>query len=387
MMTLLLMIIFTSFISLGLPDSLLGAAWPVMHLDLGVPLANAGSLSMIISGGTILSSLFSGKLIARFGTGKLTLISVLMTAVALFGFYSLPSFFWLVIAAIPLGLGGGAVDAGLNNFVALHYRAQYMNWLHCFWGVGATIGPIILAYFIGQNNQWRKGYLAISIIQFILVVILFLSLPLWKKVETDLLESQPESKKNESKNLFKVKGIFPALISFFSYSAVETTAHVWGSSYLVNYQAIPAKTAANWLSLFFVGITLGRFIAGFLTIKITSKHLMRAGSLAILAGSLLMTLPLPSIFLLIGLILIGLGCAPIYPAMVHEIPQRFGKTLSQSIIGFQMAFAAIGSMTMHLFFGFLTTKFSMSIYPYFLLVSVLVMIASTERINYSLKNE
>ncbi|QQP69912.1 MFS transporter [Carnobacterium sp. CS13] len=226
MMTLLLMIIFTSFISLGLPDSLLGAAWPVMHLDLGVPLANAGSLSMVISGGSILSSLFSGKLIARFGTGKLTLISVLMTAVALFGFYSLLSFFWLVIAAIPLGLGGGAVDAGLNNFVALHYRAQYMNWLHCFWGVGATIGPIILAYFIGQNNQWRKGFLAISIIQFILVVILFLSLPLWKKVETDLLESQPESKKNESKNLFKVKGIFPALISFFSYSAVETTAHV-----------------------------------------------------------------------------------------------------------------------------------------------------------------
>ncbi|QQP69913.1 MFS transporter [Carnobacterium sp. CS13] len=153
----------------------------------------------------------------------------------------------------------------------------------------------------------------------------------------------------------------------------------------MNYQAIPAKTAANWLSLFFVGITLGRFIAGFLTIKITSKHLMRAGSLAILAGSLLMILPLPSIFLMIGLILIGLGCAPIYPAMVHETPQRFGKTLSQSIIGFQMAFAGIGSMAMPLFFGFLTTKFSMSIYPYFLLISALLMIASTERINYSSK--
>jgi len=381
MLTLLLIIIYLAFISLGLPDSLLGSAWPAMQPDLGVGLSSAGVIFMIISFGTIISSLFSGRLIKRFGTGKLTFVSVTMTAAALLGFSVSPSFIWLCIMAVPLGLGGGAVDASLNNFVALHYKAKHMSWLHCFWGVGATIGPIIMSLFISKNNQWKKGYATIAIIQFCLVFILLITLPLWKKVEKKYDKESGEEKSTKNINVFKIPGVKLALVSFVFYCATESTAGLWGSSYLVNYKGLPPGKAARWISLFYGGITIGRLLSGFLTMKFNNKILIRLGQVMCIIGAVCLILPLPIYFSMIGLILVGLGCAPIYPCMLHETPKRFGKASSQSIMGIQMGFAYMGSMFMPPILGYIASKTSISIFPYFLLCCMLIMLLGSEKIN------
>ena len=379
MLTLLLIIIYLAFISLGLPDSLLGSAWPAMQPDLAIGISSAGVIFMIISFGTIVSSLFSGRLIKKFGTGKLTFVSVTMTAAALLGFSFLFSFIWLCIMAIPLGLGGGAVDASLNNFVAIHYKAKHMSWLHCFWGVGATTGPIIMSLFISKNNQWRKGYATIAIIQFCLVFILLITLPLWKRYEKKTFNEEEKSTKNI--NAFKIPGVKLALISFIFYCATESTAGLWGSSYLVNYKGLAPGKAARWISLFYGGITLGRLLSGFLTMKFNNKILIRLGQIICIIGAICLLLPLPIYFSMIGLILIGLGCAPIYPCMLHETPQRFGKASSQSIMGIQMGFAYMGSMFMPPILGYFASKTSISIFPYFLLCYMIIMLLGSERIN------
>lgn len=380
MLTLLLVIIYLSFISLGLPDSLLGSAWPVMQADLSVTLPSAGVIFMIISCGTIISSLFSGRLIRKFGTGKLTFVSVTMTAVALFGFSVSPNFIWLCIMAIPLGLGGGSVDAALNNFVALHYKAKHMSWLHCFWGIGATLGPVIMSLFIAKNNGWKKGYFTIAMIQVCLVVILFITLPLWKRIEKKNDEIS-EEENTESNNSLKIPGVKLALVSFVFYCATESTAGLWGSSYLVNYKGLPAGQAARWIALFYAGITLGRLLSGFLTMKFTNRILIRLGQIICIIGAICLLLPLPIYFSMIGLILVGLGCAPIYPCMLHETPTRFGKTASQSIMGLQMGFAYMGSMFMPPILGLIVSKTTIAIYPYFLLGCMLIMLLGSEKIN------
>jgi len=386
MITLLLIIIYLAFISLGLPDSLLGAAWPVMQSDLSVEASSAGIISMLICGGTIISSLFSAKLINRFGTGKITFISVTMTAFALLGFSISHSFILLCIIAIPLGLGAGSVDAALNNFVALHYKAKHMSWLHCFWGIGATSGPIIMSLFLANKSGWQKGYLTISIIQFSLVLVLLISLPLWKQLEKgDNTSSANEEKFTEKINPLKIPGVKLALISFVCYCATESTAGLWGSSYLVNYKGLSADAAARGISLFYGGITLGRFLAGFLTMKFNNRILIRSGQILCIIGAVLLLLP--TYFSLIGLILIGLGCAPIYPAMLHETPNRFGKTASQAIMGMQMAFAYVGSTFMPPTLGFLASKTSIMIFPFFLLLCILVMLIGSEKINLFLNNK
>jgi fucose permease len=356
-----------------------------MQSDLSVGTSSAGIISMLICGGTIISSLFSAKLINRFGTGKITFISVAMTAFALLGFSISHSFIMLCIIAIPLGLGAGSVDAALNNFVALHYKAKHMSWLHCFWGIGATSGPIIMSLFLADKNGWQKGYLTISIIQFSLVLVLLISLPLWKYLEKKDQTSSENQELNAKKiNPLKIPGVKLALISFVCYCATEATAGLWGSSYLVNYKGLSADAAARGISLFYGGITLGRFLAGFLTMKFNNRTLIRAGQIMCIAGAALLLLP--TYFSLIGLILIGLGCAPIYPAMLHETPNRFGKSESQAIMGMQMAFAYIGSTFMPPILGFLASKTSIIIFPYFLLLCIIVMLIGSEKINLFLNN-
>ncbi|MDF2820493.1 MAG: major facilitator transporter [Clostridiales bacterium] len=387
MFTILLVIIYLAFISLGLPDSLLGSAWPIMQTDLGVSFGAAGIISMIISGGTIISSFASGRIIKRFGTGKVTIVSVAMTAFALLGFSIFPSFIWLCIMAIPLGLGAGSVDAALNNFVALHYKANHMSWLHCFWGVGATTGPIIMSFFITKNNGWSNGYFAISMIQMSLVLILFATLPLWKTVEKKDNKKEIEEEKNTEKiNSFKIPGVKLALVSFVCYCATETTAGLWGSSFLVNQKGFSADEAARWIAIFYAGITVGRFLSGFLTMKFNNRVLIRTGQIICAVGAFILILPLPTYFAIVGLVLIGLGCAPIYPCMLHETPTRFGRSASQSVMGVQMAFAYIGSTLMPPILGFIAVKTSIVIYPYYLLALILIMLVGSERINVFMKN-
>lgn len=386
MATLLLVIIYIAFISLGLPDSLLGPAWPIIHKDFQVSISYAGIVTMIISGGTILSSFFSGKLIKRFGTGKITAVSVFLTAAGLAGTYFSPGFLWICLCGIPLGIGAGAVDSALNNFVALHYKAKHMNWLHCFWGIGATAGPLIMSFFIRKNNNWRMGYGVIAILQIILVACLILSLPLWKKFQQEETEQTTDSVDIKISKLISLPGAKPALTSFFCYCAIEATAGLWGSSYLVTAKGISAEVAARWISLYYLGITIGRFLSGFLSLKMNNKTLIRLGQIIILVGVALLALPLFDIFQMFAFILIGLGCAPIYPAMLHETPNRFGKEISQGIMGIQMAVAYVGGTFMSPLFGLLSKLIGFQWFPAFLLFLVAIMLVSSEMMNKILKH-
>lgn len=386
MLTILLIIIYIAFISLGLPDAILGSAWPLMHTDLNVPISYAGIATMIVSGGTIISSFFSEKMIRKFGTGKVTTISVLLTATDLLGIYFAPSFIWICLLGIPLGIGAGAVDAALNNFVALHYEAKHMNWLHCFWGIGATSGPFIMSLFLLNQNGWRIGYATIGIIQAILVICLFISLPLWRQFETTQKVEEEDDNGIKIKSLLKIPGAKPTLIAFFCYCAVELTTGLWASSYLVVNDGLAVELAAKWASFYYLGITVGRFIAGFLTMKLTNTQMIRIGQTICIIGAILLVLPITSVFKLIGLIFIGLGCAPIYPAMLHETPNRFGKELSQRLMGIQMATAYVGSTLIPPLFGALSKVLGLQMLPYFLLIFLIIMLVSSEKAAYKKTN-
>lgn len=379
MATFLLIVIYLAFISLGLPDSMLGAAWPTIRTDLSVPTAGAGLISMIISGGTIISSILSGKLIQKLGTGKLTLISVFMTFMALLGFSFSQNYVWLCLVAIPMGLGAGAVDAALNNFVASHFSARHMSWLHCFWGIGATAGPIMISAAISQNGSWQKGYLSVAIIQICLVIILLFSLPLWRlfaaRGQEDMIEE------NESPKLFRLPGIRSALLGFFCYCALEATAGLWGASYLVQAKGVSAVVAAGWISMYYLGITIGRLINGFITAKWSNPVLIRSGQFIIGIGAILLLISNQTYVNLLGLILIGMGCAPIFPSMLHETPVRFGKNNSSKLMGIQMAFAYIGTTLVPPAIGALFGVVGIQSYPLFILVLLIVMVVSSEKIN------
>ncbi|MEQ6377474.1 MFS transporter [Bacillaceae bacterium S4-13-56] len=390
MTLILLVIIYLAFISLGLPDSLLGAAWPVMQEDFGAPLEIAGFLFMTIAGGTILSSLVSGRIIERFGTGKVTFISGLMTAGALLGFYFAPSILWLFVWAIPLGLGAGAVDAALNNYVALHYKAHHMSWLHSFWGVGATLGPVIMAQFISGQYSWRSGYLTIAGIQFVLAAILLFSLPLWKRVSkiSPVIEDEKREDiqdkfldENSRVNPLQIRGVKLALLSFLFYCATEATVGLWGSSFLVNVKGVSAATAAQWVSFYWGGLTIGRFLTGFITFKMSNRKIIRMGQIIALVGAVLLVLPFPSILSLIGFIVVGLGLAPIFPSMLHETPTLFGKTHSQKIMGYQMAVAYTGTTFMPPLLGYIASHTTIGIFPLFILTYAAAMLLSSERLN------
>ncbi|MDK2812387.1 MAG: hypothetical protein PWQ78_597 [Petrotoga sp.] len=382
MYSILLVIIYISFISLGLPDALLGSAWPSMFQTLNVPVSYAGIISMIISGGTIVSTLFSGKSIHKLGTGKLTTISVGMTAIALFGFSISTSFWHLCLWGIPYGLGAGSVDAALNNFVALHYKARHMNWLHCFWGVGATLGPYIMGILLTNGFKWNSGYFTISLIQIVLTSVLFFTLPLWNEKKTGNKTKEEEEYKNYSlKEVITLPGAMSIMIAFFSYCALEATTGLWAASYLVLNRGIAAEIAAKWAASFYFGITIGRFISGFITFKMNNKNMIRLGQGIIILGLLLLILPFSNYTAFIGLILIGLGCAPIYPSLIHSTPTNFGKDVSHSIIGVQMASAYLGITLMPPLFGFLQEHFDIRLYPIYLTILAFLMIAMVEKAN------
>ena len=381
MLSILLVIIYISFISLGLPDALLGSAWPSMYAGLGVPVSYAGIISMIIAGGTIISSLNSGRLIKKLGTGKVTAISVCMTAAALFGFSISRSFLLLCLWAVPYGLGAGSVDAALNNFVALHYKARHMSWLHCFWGIGATMGPYVMGFCLTRGLPWNNGYRIISVLQVVLTAILIFTIPLWGKAGSSAEQGVIAHKSLSIRELIRIPGAKPALTAFFCYCAVESTTGLWSSSYMVMDRGLSAGDAAKWTSLFYLGITFGRFVSGFITLKLGNKQLVRVGQGIAVLGIIALLLPLGNTVMYAGFVLIGLGCAPIFPSLLHATPDNFGKELSQAIMGMQMASAYIGSTFIPPLFGLLAERISIRLYPFFLFIFIVLMIVMAESLN------
>lgn len=389
MVSLLLAVIYLSFISLGLPDALLGAAWPSMYPQFEVPVSYAGFISMIIAAGTVVSSLQSDRLTRRFGTGRVTAVSVAMTAVALFGFSISPSFWMLCLWAVPYGLGAGSVDASLNNYVALHYASRHMSWLHCMWGVGASVGPYIMSFALTHGQSWHMGYRYIAILQIVLTAILLLSLPLWKKrtegtgaqgtAQPDSLSGK-EDKPLSLRQILAIPGAKAIMITFFCYSAVEQTTNLWASSYMVLHLGLSPQAAAGYTSLFFLGITAGRGLSGFLTIKFNDTQMVRMGQTLVGLGIVALLIPLGQVSALVGLILIGLGCAPIYPCIIHSTPAHFGADKSQAIIGVQMASAYVGTCLMPPLFGLIANNISASLLPVFLLVALVLMVIMHERV-------
>ena len=378
MATLLLLVIYLAFISLGLPDSMLGAAWPLMQGEMGLPLEGAGLVSMIVTAGTIVSSLLTGKLIKKLGTGLLTTFSVLTTALALLGYSFTINYLWLCLMAVPMGLGAGAVDAALNDFVARNYSSRHMSWLHAFWGVGATAGPLLMAWMISLSGRWQNGYRLVSIVQFGLVALLVLSLPLWKKSDRSAVEVRAEEHGNGS--LWKLPGMRANLAAFFAYCALELTAGLWFASYLVQIRGVKAETATAWAASYYFGIMLGRVVNGFLTTRFSSKTLIRAGQTSILLGIFLLFLP-GNLFSLVGLLLVGLGCAPIYPSMLHETPARFGEENSSRLMGIQMASAYVGLTVMPPLVGLIASRWSLQIFPFALLILLVLMVWGSEKVN------
>ena len=365
MISLLLAIIYMAFISLGLPDSLLGSAWPVMRLELGAPISYAGIISMIISVGTIVSSLLSNRLIHKLGPGLVTAASVGMTAAALFGFSVSGSFALLCLWAVPYGLGAGAVDAALNNYVAVNYSSRQMSWLHAFWGVGVTISPYIMSSCLTGGLGWQAGYRNVSILQVILTVILFAALPLWKRSGGGSGEDAAEV---TLKKAIKIPGVPFVMLAFLSFCALETTAGLWASSYLALAKDFPAEAAASYAGLLFIGITVGRALSGFLTIKLNDTQMIRLGQCIAAVGIITFLLPLGKHAALVALILIGLGFAPIYPCIIHSTPDHFGADKSQAVIGMQMACAYMGNLLMPPLFGVIASRIHVALFPYFLLV-------------------
>ena len=379
MINLLLAIIYLAFISLGLPDALLGSAWPTMSHDIGAQISWAGGISMVISAGTIVSALLSDRMTKRFGAGKVTFVSVALTALALLGFSFAPNYIVLILLAIPYGLGAGGVDAALNNYVAVHYESRHMSWLHCMWGIGASAGPYVMGFALSHGFGWSAGYQYIAIVQVILTVILFISLPLWNNRKAHELSKSIQISKEYSKTLsfaevLRIPGAKNILIMFFCYCAIEQTAGLWASSYMVLYGSVSRVVAAGWASLFYVGITAGRFISGFLTMRFNDENMIRLGQLVMILGILVLLLPLPNhIALVAGFVIIGLGCAPIYPCVIHSTPHYFGADKSQAIVGMQMASAYIGSMLMPAIFGFIGQNVSMSLLPAYLIILLSIM--------------
>lgn len=380
MVHLLLVIIYLSFISLGLPDALLGAAWPSMYPQFDVPVSYAGIISMIIALGTVVSSLQSDRLTKKLGTGKVTALSVLMTAMALFGFATSHSFGMLCLWAIPYGLGAGSVDASLNNYVALHYESRHMSWLHCMWGIGASAGPYIMGYALTEGWGWNSGYHIIAVLQIVLTAILLCSLPLWKQRPAEVLQDGKVQnvKALSIREVLQLAGAREILVCFFCYCALEQTTGLWASSYLTLHKGVSADTAASFASMFYLGITVGRALSGFLTMKLNDVQMIRLGEVIIGIGVLVMLLPFGQSLSLTGLILIGLGCAPVYPCVIHSTPAHFGADKSQAIIGIQMACAYVGTCLMPPVFGLIANHITVALLPVYLLIILVLMVIMHE---------
>ena len=403
----LLTVIYIAFISLGLPDALLGSAWPVMYREFGVNVSCAGIISMIIAFGTVVSSLQSDRLTKRFGTGRVTAASVALTAFALFGFSLAHSFYALVFLALPYGLGAGSVDASLNNYVALHYKSRHMSWLHCMWGVGAALGPYVMGFALVHGHTWNAGYRTIAVLQTALTALLVFSLPFWKRNDknnaaerisgavqvpaSDIRPSVPKTTEPSAfdsedtrplslKEIINLPGAKTVMLSFFCYSAVEQTSGLWAASYAVLHNGVSADVAARYASLVYLGITAGRALGGFISMYLNDTQMVRFGEIVILAGVILLFLPFGNAFTLLGFALIGLGCAPVFPSLIHATPHHFGADKSQAVIGVQMASAYIGTCALPPLFGFIADRFGISLLPAYVLLFCVLMIASHERL-------
>ena len=378
MVSLLLAIIYLAFISLGLPDSLLGAGWPVMHGYFGVPLSYAGFVSVIISAGTVTSSLLSERLTRRLGTKYVTLFSVLLMVVALFGFSFSNRFWVLCLWAVPYGLGAGSVDAALNNYVALHYSSRDMSWLHCFWGVGTIVSPYVMSLALTRAT-WQAGYRAVGVIQLAIAVVLLVTLPLWR-VHNAADDDRQSGRVLGLKGALKIRGVPQLLLGFCGYCALESTCMLWTSSYLIATRGVSPERAAAFASLFFIGITAGRFLAGFISNRLGDRTMIRLGTGILFFGVLLLLVPgLPEVVVLAGCVVMGLGCAPIYPSIIHATPYNFGSENSQAIIGVQMASAYTGSTFAPPLFGFLSTRMGLGLLPVYVAAFGVLMIAVVER--------
>lgn len=375
MYTLLLALIYLAFISLGLPDSLLGSGWPVMHNDLNIPISYMGVVSMIISGGTIVSSILSDKLTRKLSTRIVTVGSVFLTVIALFGF-SFSNQFWMLIAfGIPYGLGAGAIDAALNNYVAIHYTSKHMSWLHCFWGVGTIVSPFVMSYALTYST-WNTEYRIVAFLQLGIGLLLLVTLPVWKANDQSV---EDHSKSVGIAGALKIRGVPYLLIGFFAYCAAEATAMYWASTYLVEVKGISVYRAARFASLFYIGLTIGRFLGGFIMNKLGDRKMIILGTFILSGGIILLMIPTGApIVSFAGFIIIGLGCAPIYPCIIHSTPNNFGPENSGVIIGIQMASAYVGSTFMPPLFGFLGNLISFKILPVYLAVFVILMISMTE---------
>ena len=392
----LLPIIYLAFISLGLPDAALGSAWPLMAPALGAGISWVGAVTMIISAGTIVSSLMSVRVVERFGTGRVTAVSVLLTAAGLAGFALSGEFWQLCLWAVPYGLGAGAVDAALNAYVAVHYESQHMSWLHCMWGVGASAGPLIMAQCLGVGT-WSLGFLVLGGIQVAIVAVLTLSLPLWKEAGVRRAKGagheaaspaeapSPEEAANPVRisraQLLRRPGVWSVLICFFCYCALESTCGNWAATYCTLGRGISAEVAASWASYFYIGITVGRALSGFISLKVRDHNMIRLGQALVAAGIACIVLPLDESVLLVGLVLVGLGCAPIYPSIIHATPARFGDDVALALTGMQMAFAYVGNLVMSPLFGVIAQTISVDLYPAYLVVLLIVMVAAGEKLN------
>ena len=381
MTNLLLALIYLAFISLGLPDALLGSAWPEIYPDFMVPVSYAGFVSMIISLGTVTSSLLSDRIINRLGTGKVTVISGVLTALAILGFSLAPNFWVLCACAIPYGLGAGSVDVALNNYVALHFKSSHMNWLHCCWGIGATMGPYVMGVSLSSGGSWQSGYWYTSLVQLGISAILFLSLPLWKRHEQENFSvSAEETPKSDSSSEYprtlklsqvvRIPGVKEVMTCFFCYAVMEQVTGVWGGTYLKLFKGMDAAAAAAFAGMLFLGVTLGRAASGFLSIRYSDQQLIRLGMILAAGGIVLLLIPGPAIVAVCGLMAIGLGGSPMYPAMIHATPQIFGREHSRAIIGVQMASFNFGVFVMPPLFGLIAQHLSVGFLPVYLALSL-----------------
>ena len=367
-MTALLIIIFITFIGVGLPDSVLGTAWPSIYREFNLPVSLAGYISATVSACTIISSLISSKVINKFGTGVVSAVSTLMTAAALLGYAFSNNAVFFFLLAIPLGLGAGSIDTALNNFVALHYSASKMNFLHCFYGIGVAASPYVMSLALGADDNWRKGYVIIGLIQFGIALIAVLSLPLWKKAKKkDGSDNLTPPKTLTLSQLFKMPAVRMSCFAFFSYCALELCAGSWSSTYFVDIKGLTSDKAAQIAMLFYVGLASGRFLSGIVARKVGRWKIIGISTLILFVALILFVLPLPVFVAAVALFFIGLGCGPVFPNLTHLTPQNFGEDISQSVIGVQQASSYAGIMLMPWLFGILAQTVSTVVFPYYLL--------------------
>ena len=375
MATLLLIVIFIDFIGLGIPDSLFGAAWPAINHDFGLPISAANAVTVTMTVCSIISSLMSAKLTEKFSTSKITAVSTALTAVGLFGFSISKNIYMMVFFTLFLGFGAGAIDAALNNYVAVHYKASHMNFLHCFYGIGVTLSPYLMSLAL-KNKSWQSGYRWAFIIQLVISVIAFASLPLWQKNDKSSLSSEGKSSKNSFAELIKLPGIKSTWLVFFGSCALEYVSGTWSSSFLVNSRGLTADKAALFVTVYYGGIAFGRFLSGILSSKLKPQQIIAIGAILIIPAIALVSQPFVPNLSAVGMFLIGLGNGPLYPNMVHLTPIRFGAQHSQAVMGSQMAVAYIGILSMPALTGFLAQRFSTDIFPYCLVVLYGIMLIS-----------